>query len=136
MKAPNFAYEKPSTLREAIDVLTRHNGTAVPIAGGQSLLAGLSMRLSSPEVIVDLAGLSELKGISIEGNFVRVGALTRHVELLRSPQIRDHVPLIAKAIQFVAHVAVRNRGTIGGSVALRIRPPNFPPALSRSARLW
>lgn len=117
MKAPNFSYEKPASLQEAIETLVRYDGAAVPIAGGQSLLAGLNMRLSAPEVLVDLTGLDELKGIAVEGDAVRIGALTRHVDLLRSDDVRTLLPLIGKAIHFVAHVAVRNRGTIGGSVA-------------------
>jgi carbon-monoxide dehydrogenase medium subunit len=98
-------------------MLVRHDGGAVPIAGGQSLLAGLSMRLSAPEVLVDLTGLDELRGIKVENDFVHVGALTRHVDLLRSEDAKRELPLIGEAIHFVAHVAVRNRGTIGGSVA-------------------
>lgn len=117
MKAPNFSYVKPASLSEAIDILVRHDGAAVPISGGQSLLAGLSMRLSAPEILVDLTGLDELRGISIAEDHVRVGALTRHVDLLRSEDVKKQLPLIGKAIHFVAHVAVRNRGTIGGSVA-------------------
>lgn len=117
MKAPNFSYVKPHTLAEAVEILARHEGAAVPMAGGQSLLAGLNMRLSAPDVIVDLAGLDELKGISVHDDTVRIGALTRHVDVLRSAEIADAVPLIAKAIRYVAHMAVRNRGTIGGSVA-------------------
>lgn len=117
MKAPNFSYVKPASLAEAIEILARHDGAAVPIAGGQSLLAGLSMRLSSPEMLVDLTGLDELRGIKVEEDHVRIGALTRHVDLLRSEDVKVQLPLISKAIHFVAHVAVRNRGTIGGSVA-------------------
>ena len=75
------------------------------------------MRLSAPELLVDLTGLDELRGISVEEDSVHVGALTRHVDLLRSDDVKKHLPLIGKAIHFVAHVAVRNRGTIGGSVA-------------------
>lgn len=117
MKAPNFSYVKPASLAEAIDILVRHDGAAVPVAGGQSLLAGLSMRLSTPEVLVDLTGLDDLRGIKVEKDFIQVGALTRHVDLLRSEDVQKELPLIGKAIHFVAHVAVRNRGTIGGSVA-------------------
>lgn len=117
MKAPNFSYVKPTSLAEAIEILVRHDGAAVPIAGGQSLLAGLSMRLSTPELLVDLTGLDKLRGIRVEEDHVHIGALTRHVDVLRSEDLKRELPLIAKAIHFVAHVAVRNRGTIGGSVA-------------------
>lgn len=117
MKAPNFSYEKPSTLAQAVDLLVRHDGAAVALAGGQSLLATLNLRLSSPEVLVDITGLSELKGISLDGDLVRIGALTRHVDLLQSPIVQTHLPLLGEAIHHVAHAAIRNRGTIGGSVA-------------------
>ena len=117
MKAPNFSYTKPHTIQDAIEILARHEGAAVPMAGGQSLLAGLNMRLSAPDVIVDLTGLDELKGIFLHDDIIRIGALTRHVDLLRSTEVADAAPLIAKAIRYVAHMAVRNRGTIGGSVA-------------------
>ncbi|HRF07955.1 MAG TPA: xanthine dehydrogenase family protein subunit M [Xanthobacteraceae bacterium] len=117
MKAPNFSYVKPESLAEAVEILVRHDGAAVPIAGGQSLLAGLSMRLSRPELLVDLTGLDSLRGIRVEKDHVHIGALTRHVDVLRSEEMKRELPLIGKAIHFVAHVAVRNRGTIGGSVA-------------------
>jgi carbon-monoxide dehydrogenase medium subunit len=117
MKAPNFSYEKARSLSEAISILVEHDGDAVPLAGGQSLMATLNLRLSSPKVLVDITGLDELKGISLDNGFVRIGALTRHVELLRSGLIRQALPLLGNAVGYVAHAAIRNRGTIGGSVA-------------------
>jgi carbon-monoxide dehydrogenase medium subunit len=119
MKFPQFQYSRAASLSEAIGILGEHDGAAVPIAGGQSLLAGLSMRISAPERLVDIGDLQELKGITLEdqGRIVKIGALTRHVELMRSPVIQQHLPLLHEAIHLVGHVAIRNRGTFGGSLA-------------------
>jgi len=119
MKFPNFQYVKPATLDAAIATLSQHAEMAVPIAGGQSLLAGLSMRISYPEWVVDIGGLDELKGIDLssDGREVRIGALTRHVEVLKSEVIKERLPLLHDAIQYVGHVGIRNRGTFGGSLA-------------------
>lgn len=118
MKAPQLSYEKASSLADALERLSACKGFAVALAGGQSLLAGLNLRLSSPETLVDISGLSDLRGVEmVERKEVRIGALTRHADLLASPVIRDHVPLLAAAVAHVAHAAIRNRGTIGGSLA-------------------
>jgi len=117
MKAPNFAYQKASTLAEALDLLARHGGAAVPLAGGQSLLPALNMRLSSPDLLVDISDLGELKEIIEERDALRIGGVVRHVELLRSALIKQHLPLLSEGIAHVGHVAIRNRGTIGGSLA-------------------
>ncbi len=87
------------------------------LAGGQSLMATLNLRLSAPELLVDLGGLDELRGISEDGDAVRIGALTTHNEVARSAIVRRHLPLIGEAIRHVGHVAIRNRGTLGGSLA-------------------
>jgi carbon-monoxide dehydrogenase medium subunit len=117
MKARNFRYLRPSSLKEACQVLADAAGEAVPIAGGQSLLAGLNMRLSAPKLLVDIAGLNELCGQSHSDGKVRLGALTRHAELLSSELVRKHLPLLTKAAPHIGHVAIRNRGTLGGSLA-------------------
>jgi aerobic carbon-monoxide dehydrogenase medium subunit len=117
MKAPNFAYVKPASLDQALDVLARHGEAAVPLAGGQSLIATLNLRLSSPEILVDISDLDELKGIRVEEGIVRIGAGTVHAEIASSPIVRRHLPLVTEAMRHVAHVAIRNRGTIGGSLA-------------------
>lgn len=116
MKAPNFAYVKPATLDHALDLLAAHAG-AVPLAGGQSLMATLNMRLSTPDLLVDIGGLDKLRGIRLEGDAVCIGALTTHAEVAASSLVRQHLPLIAEAIRYVGHVAIRNRGTFGGSLA-------------------
>jgi carbon-monoxide dehydrogenase medium subunit len=117
MKARNVRYIRPGTLDHAYRILAEGGGDAVPIAGGQSLLAGLNMRLSAPKLLVDIGDLSELTGQSHAKGAVRLGALTRHGELLRSELVRKHVPLLVRAAAHIGHVAIRNRGTLGGSFA-------------------
>jgi aerobic carbon-monoxide dehydrogenase medium subunit len=116
MKARNFRYIRPVSLDHAYRILAE-NDEAVPIAGGQSLLAGLNMRLSSPNLLVDIGELDDLVGQSHADGAVRLGALTRHSELLRSELLKQHVPLLVRAAAHVGHVAIRNRGTLGGSLA-------------------
>jgi carbon-monoxide dehydrogenase medium subunit len=117
MKARNFRYIRPSSLDQACRILAEGGGDAVPVAGGQSLLAGLNMRLSAPKLLVDIGDLKELTGQSYEDGTVRLGALTRHAELLGSQVIQKHVPLLVRAAAHIGHVAIRNRGTLGGSLA-------------------
>jgi carbon-monoxide dehydrogenase medium subunit len=117
MKARNFRYIRPRSLTDACRILADSDGEAVALAGGQSLLAGLNMRLSAPKLLVDIGDLKELCGQSHAGDTVRLGALTRHVELLSSELVRHHVPLLFKAAPHIGHVAIRNRGTLGGSLA-------------------
>jgi carbon-monoxide dehydrogenase medium subunit len=117
MKARNFRYIRPGSLGDAYRVLAESGGDAVPIAGGQSLLAGLNMRLSAPKLLVDIGELKELTGQSHAHGTVRLGALTRHGEMLRSALIKKHVPLLTLAAAEIGHVAIRNRGTLGGSLA-------------------
>jgi aerobic carbon-monoxide dehydrogenase medium subunit len=117
MKAPNLNYVRPKRLADALDLLQQHDGAAIPLAGGQSLLAALNMRLSSREILVDIGDLRELNGISVSGGIVHIGALATHATVLGSPVVRTNLPLLAEAVRHVGHVAIRNRGTIGGSIA-------------------
>ena len=117
MKAPKFCYVRPSSIDDVYRLLARHGHEAQLLAGGQSLLAGLNMRLSTPALLVDITGLEQLDGISLVDDEIVIGALTRHTAVLNSPIVRQHVPLIADAIRHVGHVAIRNRGTFGGSLA-------------------
>ena len=89
------------------------------LAGGQSLMATLNMRLSAPEVLIDINHIEGLSGIEVADGKVRIGALARHSEVAASPIIAEHAPLIAKAIPHIAHQAIRNRGTFGGQHSLR-----------------
>jgi carbon-monoxide dehydrogenase medium subunit len=127
VKAPSFAYAKPRTLAEAFELLERPG--AKILAGGQSLIPSLNMRLSSPELLVDITGLSELRGITLEQGVVRVGALTTHADIERSEMITKHVAVLAQAVRHVAHPAIRNRGTLGGSVALADPAAEYPACL-------
>jgi len=117
MKAPNFNYVRPASLDEALEILGDRGLDAVPLAGGQSLITTLNLRLSAPEILVDIGDLEELHGISDDGDVIRIGANTRHTEVLNSPIVSEHLPLLAEAIHHVGHVAIRNRGTFGGSLA-------------------
>jgi carbon-monoxide dehydrogenase medium subunit len=87
------------------------------LSGGQSLMPAMNLRLISPELIVDISEIAELRGVSVNGEILVIGALARHVDLLKSPEIAVHAPLLAEAIVHIAHPAIRNRGTIGGSLA-------------------
>jgi len=117
MKAAAFAYARASSVVNALELLEAHGDRAKLLSGGQSLMPAMNLRLISPELIVDIGELAELRGIAVNGNLVRIGALTRHVELQRSPEIAERAPLLAEAIAHVAHPAIRNRGTLGGSLA-------------------
>jgi carbon-monoxide dehydrogenase medium subunit len=117
MKARAFRYIKPGNLKAALRILHEQNGEAVALSGGQSLLAGLNLRLSAPSLLVDIGGLPELTGRHEEGGFIRIGAATRHAELLQCPLVQTHLPLLSKAAPHIGHVAIRNRGTLGGSLA-------------------
>ena len=126
MKAPSFAYSKPAALAEVFDLLERHGDGAKLLAGGQSLIPSLNMRLSSPSVLVDITGVSGLGGIKVDGDTVRIGALTTHAEIERSSEIARTVPMLAQAVKQVAHVAIRNVGTFGGSVAFADPTAEYP----------
>jgi CO/xanthine dehydrogenase FAD-binding subunit len=116
MKAAPFAYIRPRTLAEACSVLAE-NEDALPIAGGQTLVPLLAMRLARPTLLVDILRLPELSGIIRANGSVVVGATTRQVEAEKSVLIAADVPLLAKALPWVGHQPTRNRGTVGGSVA-------------------
>jgi carbon-monoxide dehydrogenase medium subunit len=117
MKARNFRYIRPTSLAHAFKILAEAGGDAVAVAGGQSLLASLNMRLSAPKLLVDIGDLQELAGQSQADGVVRLGALTRHGELLHSELVRRHLPLLVQAAPHIGHIAIRNRGTLGGSLA-------------------
>ena len=126
MKAPSFAYAKPQSLAEAFELLERPG--AKVLAGGQSLIPTLNMRLSSPELLVDITGLP-LKDISLELGVLRIGALVTHAQIEKSPHIEKHAPLLAQAVSHIAHPAIRNRGTLGGSIALADPAAEYPACM-------
>jgi len=117
VKAPPFSYVRPASLNEVFQQWSSEGADATLLAGGQTLLAALAFRLSAPTVLIDISRIAELRGITEQAGLVRVGALTTHAELGASDVVRRHVPLLAEAVPLIAHAAIRNRGTIGGSLA-------------------
>jgi aerobic carbon-monoxide dehydrogenase medium subunit len=117
MKASAFSYARATSVSNALELLATHGDGAKLLSGGQSLMPAMNLRLISPELIVDISEIAELRGIAISGDVLHIGALTRHVDLARSPEIAAHAPLLTEAIAHVAHPAIRNKGTIGGSLA-------------------
>src|SRR3954454_19804568 len=117
MKASAFEYARASSVSNALELLHAHGDRAKVLSGGQSLMPAMNLRLISPELIVDIGELAELRGITVTGDTIRIGALTRHADLARSAEISRHAPLLAAATAHVAHPAIRNRGTLGGSLA-------------------
>ncbi len=117
MKAAAFDYVKPKALHEALSLLEEAGEDARLIAGGQTLLATLNMRLSEPSVLIDITDIAELKGISVVGNSLRIGALVTHTEIEDSELVAKHAPLLKAAAPHIAHRAIRNLGTWGGSLA-------------------
>jgi carbon-monoxide dehydrogenase medium subunit len=117
MKPAKFEYVAPTTLDAAVEALAAANGEGKVLAGGQSLLPLLNFRMARPAVLVDLNGIKELSFIELRGDSVAIGALTRHCEIEHSPLIASWLPVMSAAMRYVAHLAIRNRGTIGGSLS-------------------
>ena len=117
MKASAFSYARATSVANALELLVAHGDKAKVLSGGQSLMPAMNLRLISPELIVDIGEITELRGIAVRGGVLSIGALARHVDLLRSPEIAAHAPLLTEAVAHVAHPAIRNRGTLGGSLA-------------------
>lgn len=135
MKAPGFEYVCAHSVEEARKAFAACTGDARYLAGGQSLLTALNLRLLAPDLLIDISRIKELRDIEARGDEVRIGALTRHVDVMDSPIVARRVPLLADAVHFVAHPAIRNKGTIGGSLALADPAAEFPAvALALGAR--
>jgi carbon-monoxide dehydrogenase medium subunit len=117
MKASAFSYARATSVANALELLGSHADKAKVLAGGQSLMPAMNLRLVSPDFIVDIGELAELRGIRVKDSILTIGALTRHVDLLKSPEIAAYAPLLTEAVAHIAHPAIRNRGTIGGSLA-------------------
>jgi aerobic carbon-monoxide dehydrogenase medium subunit len=124
----DFAFHKPTTLDEAVALL-RGNEGAKALSGGQSLLPVLKLDLAEPSDLVSLAGLAELRGICLEGDALVIGALTTHDAVHRSAEVRAHLPALAELAGRIGDPQVRNRGTIGGSVAHADPAADYPAAL-------
>jgi aerobic carbon-monoxide dehydrogenase medium subunit len=127
VKPAPFAYKKVHTIEEAVALLGEKDARL--LAGGQSLIATLNMRLSSPSLLIDINGLSGLGGILLKGAAVEIGALARHTQAERSDAIAKHAPLIARAMPHIGHPAIRNRGTLGGSIAFADPAAELPACL-------
>jgi carbon-monoxide dehydrogenase medium subunit len=128
VKPAPFAYAKARTLDHAIELLGSREGARV-LAGGQSLIATLNMRLDAPSLLVDINGIAGLDAVARRDGNIEIGALTRHAAAERSPDIREHAPLIARAMPHIGHPAIRNRGTVGGSIAFADPAAELPACL-------
>jgi carbon-monoxide dehydrogenase medium subunit len=117
MKLPSFDYTCPATIGEAVALLAAHGGEAKPIAGGQSLVPMLAFRLAAPRLLVDLRKLGELRHIKIADAGVTLGAMICWRDILNESRLRQAHPLLVAAVEHVAHYQIRNRGTVGGSLA-------------------
>ena len=129
MKAAQFDLHRPETLQEAITLLAEFGDEAKPLAGGQSLVPVLALRLGAFEHLVDLSRIEGLTGIRRDGGVLRIGAMTRQTDVLDSPLTLEHAPLLAAATQHIGHFQIRNRGTIGGSVAHADPAAEYPAAM-------
>jgi carbon-monoxide dehydrogenase medium subunit len=117
MKLPSFDYQSPTSLAEVIRILTQEQGSAKLLAGGQSLVPVMAFRLASPTVLVDLANVAGLDGITVDDTGVSIGAMVRWCDIEKDHRLRDACPLVSAAVEHIAHYQIRNRGTIGGSLA-------------------
>ena len=129
MFAASFEYKKAGSVSDAIQILS-NNGEAKVLAGGQSLIPLLKLRLARPTVVVDIGGIQELKGITVEGGTMRVGSLTTHSEIASSPQVHESCEILAEAAGGVGDPAVRNRGTIGGNASHADPASDLPTVLT------
>ncbi len=131
MKLPYVEYEAPTTIAEAVDLLAEHQDEASVLAGGQSLIPLLALRLARPAVLIDINGLGELSGVSVTDGWMAIGAMTREYVAEESETVADAVPLLAAALPLIGHEAIRSRGTIGGSMA-HADPAAELPAVARA----
>ena len=118
MKPAPFEYHRPASLAETFDLLDRYGDDGRILAGGQSLVPALNLRLATPRAVIDINRIPDLDAIRVTGEGLVIGALVRQEALERSPLVREHAPLIAAAVPHIGHSAIRARGTIGGSLAL------------------
>ena len=131
MKLPHVDYEAPKTVSEAVELLAEHQDEASVLAGGQSLIPLLALRLARPEVLIDINGVDELSGVSVADGWVAIGAMTREYVAEESETVAETVPLLAAALPLIGHEAIRSRGTVGGSLA-HADPAAELPAVARA----
>ncbi len=130
MKSPQFDYCKPASLDEVFTLLAQHGDDARILAGGQTLMATLNMRLSEPVLLIDITGLKAMRGIRVQGDRLYIGALTTHTDIESSALVAQHAPLLAQAAPHIAHRAIRISGTWGGSIAYGDPAAEWPCCLS------
>ena len=136
MKAPSFDVQRAGSLAEVFALLATHGDDARLLAGGQTLLATLNMRLSQPRLLIDLNGLASLREIALDGAVLRIGALATHTQVEESALVARHAPLLVQAAPHIAHRAIRNRATFGGSLAYADPAAEWPAcALALDATL-
>ena len=126
MKAAAFEFERATSVQHALTLMAKHGVDAKLIAGGQTLMATLNMRLSEPALLIDISSLTELREIRLIDNALRIGALTTHRDIERSALVAEHAPLLTQAAPHVAHIAIRNVGTLGGSLAFADPAAEWP----------
>ena len=126
MKPPPFDYARAESVEEAVALLAKHGDEAKIIAGGQSLMPMLAFRMAEPRLLVDIGSISKLRGIEISERGVTLGALVRWCDIERQPKLSHAHPLLVEAIKHVAHYQIRNRGTVGGSLAHADPAAEFP----------
>jgi len=124
----DFAYHRPTSVADAVALLSA-DPEARPIAGGQTLIPTLKQRLARPTALVDLSGIAELKGITVSGGMVRIGGMTTHAAVAASPEVAKAIPALARLAAHIGDNQVRNRGTIGGSVANNDPAADYPAAV-------
>lgn len=129
MKLPPFDYHRPTTLPAALDLLARGGDNARPLAGGQSLMPMMAFRLASPGTLVDLGGVPDLDRITVDANGVHLGAMVRWRNLEDDKRLKSAAPILAEAVPHIAHYQIRNRGTVGGSLA-NADPASELPAIA------
>src|ERR1051325_282135 len=129
MKPAQFEYYDPASVEEALQLLAQFGETARPLAGGQSLVPMMNMRLARPAQIVDLNRVAELNYIRVEAGELRIGAMTRQRALEKSPVVAEGWPLLHEMTRYIGHVQIRNRGTVGGSIAHAFPSAELPVAM-------
>lgn len=136
MKPAAFEYHAPTTIEEALELLATHGDEARPLAGGQSLVPLMALRMSRAEHLIDLNRVPELVGVARENGKVSIGAMTRQAALEHHPVVAEHLPLVSRATPLIGHFQIRNRGTFGGSLAHADPAAEYPAvALAMDAEL-
>lgn len=128
-----FDYQKASSVAEAVGLLQTHGMDAKILAGGHSLIPAMKLRLNQPGILIDISGIAALKGIAVDGQMVAIGAGCTHAQIASSDTISKHIPLFAQTAKVIGDIQVRNKGTLGGSIAHADPAADWPAALLASA---